>query len=313
MSSEMKLICGNSNLELSKEISDHLNIPLLDGIISKFSDGEIRIQINESVRGAHVFVLQSTNPPADNILELLLLIDALKRASAGKITAVVPYYGYGRQDKKDNPRVPISSKLIADILMTAGTSRLMTFELHAEQIQGFFNYPVDHIYSAPVFIKFIQDNIDTSNTVIVSPDAGRVNKARIFAKRLKNLPIAIIDKRRSKPNESSVMHVVGDVKGKDVIMVDDIIDTAGTITKAAMALKENGAKTIDTMVTHSLLSGNAIERLTDSPIDKLITTNSIDIPENKRIDKIQILSCAKLFADAIERVYNNKSISELFD
>ncbi len=312
MPSEMKLICGNSNVLLAKEISNYLGIPLLNSIVSKFSDGEIQVQINESVRGSHVFVLQSTNPPSDNILELLLLIDALKRASAGKITAVIPYYGYARQDKKDNPRVPISSKLIADLLMTAGTTRLMTFELHAEQIQGFFNYPVDHIYSSPVFIKFIMDNINTENTVIVSPDAGRVNKARIFAKRLGNLPIAIIDKRRSKPNESSVMHVVGDVKGRDIIMVDDIVDTAGTLTKAAIALKENGAKTINAMATHALLSGEAIHRITESPIDSLITTNSIDIPKEKKIEKLKIISCAKLFSDVINRVYNNQSISELF-
>ncbi|MCK4524048.1 ribose-phosphate diphosphokinase, partial [candidate division WOR-3 bacterium] len=239
--------------------------------------------------------------------------DALKRASAGSITSVIPYYGYARQDKKDSPRVPISGKLVADLLMTAGTTRVMTLELHAEQIQGFFNYPVDHLYSAPIFIDFIKENLNIENAVIVSPDAGRVNKARSFAKRLGELPIAIMDKRRAKPNEASIMNVVGDVKNKNVIMVDDIIDTAGTITKAAYALKENGAKEINTVVTHSILSGTAIDRLKSSPIDRLITTNSIDISEEKKIDKIQILSCAKLFADVIKRVNSNKSISVLFD
>ena len=309
----MKLISGNANVTLAKEISKNLDIPLLDSVVSRFSDGEIRIQVNESVRGDHVFVVQSTNPPAENLIELLLLIDALKRASAGSITSVIPYYGYARQDKKDNPRVPISGKLVADLLMTAGTTRVMTLELHAEQIQGFFNYPVDHLYSAPIFIDFIKDNLNIENAVIVSPDAGRVNKARSFAKKLGELPIAIMDKRRSKPNEASIMHVVGDVKNKNVIMVDDIIDTAGTITKAAYALKENGAKEINTVVTHSILSGTAIDRLKSSPIDRLITTNSIDISEEKKIDKIQILSCAKLFADVIKRVNSNKSISVLFD
>ncbi len=309
----MKLISGNANVTLAKEISKNLDIPLLDSVVSRFSDGEIRIQINESVRGDHVFVIQSTNPPAENLIELLLLIDALKRASAGSITSVIPYYGYARQDKKDCPRVPISGKLVADLLMTAGTTRVMTLELHAEQIQGFFNYPVDHLYSAPIFIDFIKENLNIENAVIVSPDAGRVNKARSFAKKLGELPIAIMDKRRSKPNETSIMHVVGDVNNKNVIMVDDIIDTAGTITKAAYALKENGAKEINTVVTHSILSGTAIDYLKSSPIDRLITTNSIDISEEKKIDKIQILSCAKLFADVIKRVNSNKSISVLFD
>lgn len=313
MAKGIKLICGNSNVPLAGEMSDILGIPLLDSIVSRFSDGEIRVQVNESVRGAHVFVLQSTNPPAENMLELLMLIDALKRASAGHITAVIPYYGYARQDKKDNPRVPISGKLVADLLMTAGTSRLMTMELHAEQIQGFFNYPVDHLYSAPVYFDYLQQNIDLANTVVVSPDAGRVNKARGFAKRLGNLPLAIIDKRRNKPNESDVMNVIGEVEGKNILMVDDIIDTAGTITKAAKALKVNGAGEINAVVTHSLLSGDAIVRIKESPIDRLITTNSIDIPEEKKIEKLEILSCAQLFADAVARVFENKSISILFD
>ncbi len=310
---QMKLVAGNSNITLAREISKRLDIPLLDSIVSRFSDGEIRVQINESVRGDHVFVLQSTNPPAENLVELLLIVDALKRASAGKITAVIPYYGYARQDKKDNPRVPISGKLVADLLNVAGTSRVMTLELHAEQIQGFFNYPVDHLYSAPIFIDFIKENFKLDNAVIVSPDAGRVNKARSFAKKLGNLPLAIIDKRRSKPNESSIMNVVGDVSGRNIIMIDDIIDTGGTISKAAFALKDSGANEINTVVTHSLLSGNAIEYLKESPIDRLITTNSIDIGEEKKIEKVKILSCAKLFADAMKRVHSYKSISVLFD
>lgn len=310
---KMKLVSGNSNIILAKEISQKLGIPLLDSIISKFSDGEIRIQINESVRGDHVFVIQSTNPPADNLLELLLIIDALKRASAGKITAVVPYYGYARQDKKDNPRVPISGKLVADLFMAAGATRLMTLELHAEQIQGFFNYPVDHLYSSPIFIDYIKKHFDLGNCVIVSPDAGRVNKARSFANKLGGLPIAIIDKRRSKPNEASIMNVVGNVKGKNVIMVDDIIDTAGTITKASYALKESGAEEISAIITHSILSGNAVEKMKQSSIDRLITTNSVNIADEKKIEKIEFLSCAQLFANVIERVHSKKSISVLFD
>lgn len=310
---KMKLVSGNSNIILAKEISQKLGIPLLDSIVSKFSDGEIRIQINESVRGDHVFVIQSTNPPADNLMELLLIIDALKRASAGKITAVIPYYGYARQDKKDNPRVPISGKLVADLLMAAGTTRLMTLELHAEQIQGFFNYPVDHLYSAPIFIDYIKKHFDIANSVIVSPDAGRVNKARSFANKLGGLPIAIIDKRRSKPNEASIMNVVGNVKGKNVLMVDDIIDTAGTITKASYALKESGAEEISAIITHSILSGNAVEKMKKSSIDRLITTNSVNIADEKKIEKIEFLSCAQLFANVIERVHSKKSISVLFD
>ncbi|MEJ5307580.1 MAG: ribose-phosphate pyrophosphokinase [candidate division WOR-3 bacterium] len=309
----MKLIAGNSNAKIAKEISNKLNIPLVDSLITKFSDGEIRVQINESVRGSHVFVIQSTNPPADNLLELIFIIDSLRRASADMITAVIPYYGYARQDKKDAPRVPISSRVVANLLTAAGVSRVMVLELHAEQIQGFFNVPVDHLYSAPVFVEHLLKNEKLDNTVVVSPDAGRVNRARNIAKKLNNLPIAVIDKRRSSPNQSEVMHVVGEVKDKDVLMVDDIIDTAGTITKAAEALKYNGAKRIIACVTHPLLSGDAIAKLKNSPIDKLYTSDSVVIPEEKKIEKIEVLSMAELFANAIKRVYNKESISALFD
>lgn len=309
----MKLIAGNSNAKIAKEISNKLNIPLVDSLITKFSDGEIRVQINESVRGSHVFVIQSTNPPADNLLELIFIIDSLRRASADMITAVIPYYGYARQDKKDAPRVPISSRVVANLLTAAGVSRVMVLELHAEQIQGFFNVPVDHLYSAPVFVEHLLKNEKLDNTVVVSPDAGRVNRSRNIAKKLNNLPIAVIDKRRSSPNQSEVMHVVGEVKDKDVLMVDDIIDTAGTITKAAEALKYNGAKKIIACVTHPLLSGDAIAKIKNSPIDKLYTSDSVVIPEEKKIEKIEILSMADLFANAIKRVYNKESISALFD
>lgn len=309
----MKLIAGNSNAKIAKEISNKLNIPLVDSIITKFSDGEIRVQINESVRGSHVFVIQSTNPPADNLLELIFIIDALRRASAEKITAVIPYYGYARQDKKDAPRVPISSRVVANLLTTAGVSRIMVLELHAEQIQGFFNVPVDHLYSSPVFVEYLLKNEKLENTVVVSPDAGRVNRARSIAKKLNNLPIAVIDKRRSSPNQSEVMHVVGEVKDRDILIVDDIIDTAGTITKAAEALKFNGANRIIACVTHPLLSGDAIAKLKKSPIDKLYTSDSVVIPEEKKIEKIEVLSMANLFASAIKRVYNKESISALFD
>ncbi len=308
----MKLITGNSNVKIAKDISNYLNIPLVDSIISRFSDGEIRVQINESVRGSHVFVIQSTNPPAENLLELIFIIDTLRRASAEKITAVIPYYGYARQDKKDAPRVPISSRVVANLLTAAGVSRIMVLELHAEQIQGFFNVPVDHLYSSPVFVEYLLKNEKIENAVVVSPDAGRVNRARSLAKKLNNLPIAIIDKRRNIPNQSEVMHVVGEVKDKDVLMVDDIVDTAGTLTRAAEALKFNGAKRIIACVTHPLLSGDAIAKLKNSPIDKLYTTDSVILPEEKKIEKIEIISMAKLFADAIKRVYNKESISELF-
>lgn len=308
----MKLITGNSNVKIAKDISNYLNIPLVDSIISKFSDGEIRVQINESVRGSHVFVIQSTNPPAENLLELIFIIDTLRRASAEKITAVIPYYGYARQDKKDAPRVPISSRVVANLLTAAGVSRIMVLELHAEQIQGFFNVPVDHLYSSPVFVEHLLKNEELENTVVVSPDAGRVNRARSLAKKLNNLPIAIIDKRRNMPNQSEVMHVVGEVRDKDVLMVDDIVDTAGTLTMAAEALKFNGAKKIIACVTHPLLSGDAVAKLKNSPIDKLYTTDSVILPEEKKIEKIEVVSMAKLFADAIKRVYNKESISELF-
>jgi len=237
----------------------------------------------------------------------------LKRASAESVTAVIPYFGYARQDKKDAPRVPISARLAANLMTTAGVSRIMVLELHAEQIQGFFNVPVDHLYSTPVFVDYLKDHLDLENTVVVSPDAGRVNRARSIAKRLNNLPIAIIDKRRSAPNQSDVMNVVGEVKDKNILMVDDIIDTAGTITKAACALKYNGAKNIIAAVTHSLLSGDAVDKLKESPIDKLYTTDSIDLPEEKRFDKVEILSVAELLADGIKRVYEKKSISVLFN
>jgi len=313
MKDNLKIISGNANLVIARSISQILGIPILDSIISNFSDGEIRVQINESVRGSHVFVVQSTNPPAENLLELLFIIDALKRASAESVTAVIPYFGYARQDKKDAPRVPISARLAANLMTTAGVSRIMVLELHAEQIQGFFNVPVDHLYSTPVFVDYLKDHLDLENTVVVSPDAGRVNRARSIAKRLNNLPIAIIDKRRSAPNQSDVMNVVGEVKDKNILMVDDIIDTAGTITKAACALKYNGAKNIIAAVTHSLLSGDAVDKLKESPIDKLYTTDSIDLPEEKRFDKVEILSVAELLADGIKRVYEKKSISVLFN
>ncbi|MEO0123039.1 MAG: ribose-phosphate pyrophosphokinase [candidate division WOR-3 bacterium] len=306
------LFSGNSNSELTKEIAKIINIPLSKSTVTKFADGELKVKIEENIRGQDVFIVQSTNPPAENLLELLLFLDAAKRASAERITAVIPYYGYARQDRKDEPRVPISAKLIADLLATSGAKRVLTIDLHAEQIQGFFNIPVDHLYAAPVFIDYYNEK-GIENYVVVSPDAGRVNRVRAFARRLgKNVPIAIIDKRRTGPNQSNVINVIGDVKGKNAIIYDDMIDTGGTIVDAAEALSNKGVKEIYVCAVHGLFSRNAIEKIEKSPIKEVAITNTLKIAREKIVGKLKILSIAYLLAEAIKRIHHNESISSLF-
>jgi ribose-phosphate pyrophosphokinase len=308
----IQLIAGNSNSSLAGEIADFLNIPLGETTVSNFSDGEINVQINENVRGSDVFVLQSTCTPVNNnIMELLLMADALKRASASRITAVMPYYGYARQDRKVAPRVPISARLVADLLEVAGIDRLLTIDLHAGQIQGFFDIPVDHLYAAPVIVDYVKKEYK-NDLVIVSPDAGGVERARAFAKRL-DASLAIIDKRREKANVSQVMHVIGDVDGKNAVLFDDMIDTAGTITQAASAIKENGAKKVVAACAHAVLSGPALDRINDSVLEDVIVTNTIPMANNvAKCKKLTVLSVASLLGEAIRRIHEESSVSSLF-
>ncbi len=310
---QLKIFAGTSVRGLAQEIAEHLNIPLGDALIKRFSDGEIRVKLNENVRGRDVFFIQSTFPPSDYLFELLIMIDAAKRASAGRITAVIPYYGYARQDKKDEPRVPISAKLIANLISVAGANRILTIDLHAEQIQGFFDIPVDHLYASPVIIDYLlKKNLDTNNVVIVSPDPGRVKRARALAKRLSNVPIAIIDKRRPEPNKSEVINVIGDVGGKVAIINDDIVDTGGTLVGAAESILKEGAREVYSTITHPVLSGNAIERISSSLIKEMIVTNTIPLGDEKT-EKFTVLSVGPLLAEAIKRIHNNESVSSLFD
>lgn len=308
----IKLFSGNANNALADEIADILGIAKGNATVTAFKDSEIMIQINENVRGFDVFIIQSTCTPVNhNIMELLLMIDALKRASAGKITAVIPYYGYARQDRKIQPRVPISSRLVADLISSAGANRVLTIDLHAGQIQGFFDIPVDHLYAAPVLADYVKKNY-LNNIVVVSPDAGGVERARAFAKRLK-ASLAIIDKRREKVNVSRVMNVIGVVKGKDAIILDDIIDTAGTLTQGVSAIKEKGAKKIIAACTHAVLSDPAIDRINKSGIEEVIVTNTIPCRKNqKKCKKITVLSVAPLLAEAIKRIHEETSVSSLF-
>jgi ribose-phosphate pyrophosphokinase len=311
MSYELLLISGNSNRPLSEEIAKYLNQRLADVVIKKFSDGEISVKINENIRGKDVFIIQPTSAPAnDHIMELLLTIDAVRRASAKRITAVIPYYGYGRQDRKPEPRVPISARLVADIIQVTGLDRVLTVDLHADQIQGFFHIPVDNLYAAPVFIQYLKES-HFSEPVVVSPDSGGVERARYLARHI-NAGLAIIDKRRPQANVAEIMNVIGDVEGKECILYDDMIDTAGTITKAAKALKDNGAKRVIACATHPVLSGPAIQRIEESVLDEVIFSNTIYLPEEKRIRKIKILSIAKLIGEAIRRIHNEESVSSLF-
>lgn len=310
----IKIFTGNSNPALAAEIAEIVGVKVGDSRVGTFSDGEISVDINETVRGADVFVIQSTcNPVNDNLMELLILMDAFKRASAGRITAVIPYYGYARQDRKAKARDPITAKLVADLIHTAGADRVLTMDLHAAQIQGYFNIPVDHLLGVPILAKyFINMNLNEEDVVVVSPDLGSVTRARKFADRL-HAPIAIIDKRRPKANVSEVMNVIGDIKNKTVILVDDLMDTAGTLTNGAAALMNLGAKEIYACCTHPVLSGPAIERIKTSPIKELVVLNTIPIPEEKQNDKIKTISVAPVFAEAIKRIYEDVSVSKLFD
>jgi ribose-phosphate pyrophosphokinase len=307
----LKLITGNSNLSLAESIANHLGSPLTPRIAKPFSDGEIRIEIGDNVRGSDVFVIQSTCKPVnDNLIELCLMLDALKRASAKRITAVVPYYGYARQDRKVIPRVPISAKMVADFISVAGADRLLTIDLHAGQIQGFFDIPVDNLYASKVLLEYLKD-LD-GDKVVVSPDAGGMERARAFAKRL-DCGLAIIDKRRDKPNQAEAMHVIGDVKGKMAIIVDDMVDTAGTLVTASKALKERGAKTVIACASHPVLSGPAVDRLVESSIEKLIVTDTIPLSEEaKNSGMIEAVSVAGLLAQAIKNIHNESSVSVLF-
>jgi ribose-phosphate pyrophosphokinase len=307
-----KIFSGRANLTLAQKIADYLRISLGKITIQNFSDQEIYVKIEENVRGVDVFVIQPTNPPAENLLELLLIIDALKRASAERITAVIPYYGYARQDRKDEPRVPISAKLIANLLVTSGASRILTMDLHAEQIQGFFDIPVDHLYAAPVLIEYFR-NFDLSNLVVVAPDTGRANRARGFAKRLGDrIPIAVIDKRRPERNQAEVISVVGEVKNRDILIFDDIIDTGNTLIAAANALKDRGARYVIACATHAVFSQNCVEKLEASMITEIVVTDTIELPDDKKKSKIKVLSVANLLGEAIKRIHYGESVSSLF-
>jgi ribose-phosphate pyrophosphokinase len=309
----IKLFTGNAHKGLAKEIAADLDMPVGDATVSKFSDGEITVHINENVRGADVFVLQPTCMPVNhNIMELLLMVDALKRASAHRITAVIPYYGYARQDRKVQPRVPISAKLVADLITAAGTNRVLTMDLHAAQIQGFFDIPVDNLYASPVLFDYVHNKYNSQDLVIVSPDAGGVERARSFAKKLQ-CSIAIIDKRREVANISQIMNVIGEVKGKDAIILDDMVDTGGTTIQAASALKEKGAKNVIAACTHAVLSGKAVEKVNNSVLEELIVTNTIPLDSKKeKCKKLTVLSIATLIGEAIKRIHEESSISSLF-
>jgi len=311
MAYELKLLTGNANRPLAEEIAQYLHVPMADAEVTRFSDGEVYVQVDENVRGTDVFVIQPTCPPVnDNLMELLVLIDALKRASARRITAVLPYYGYGRQDRKVQPRVPITAKLVADLLTAAGVDRVMALDLHAGQIQGFFNIPVDHLFATPVIIDYLGKK-DLRDPVIVSPDAGGVERARAIAKRLK-ANLAIIDKRRDGPNVAVFMHLIGDVLGKDVVIIDDLIDTAGTLIQAVEALQREGARRVLACGVHSVLSGPAVERIRASVLEEVIVTNSIPVSEAKRAARVTVLTVAPLLGEAIRRIHDEESVSTLF-
>lgn len=312
VSPRLQVFTCNSNPKLANAICNHLNIPLGKAYVGKFSDGEIHVRLDESVRGSDVYVIQSTcNPVNQNLMELLVFVDALRRASAGTINVVIPYYGYARQDRKTRARDPITAKLVANLIETAGADRVITMDLHATQIQGFFNIPVDHLMGVPILADYFLKK-DLGDVVVVSPDHGGVIRARRLAERLGS-PIAIIDKRRPEPNVAEVMNIVGDVKGKTAIIIDDIIDTAGTITLAANALIEYGAKEVYTCCTHPVFSGPAIERIRDSNITEMVVTDTIPLSKEKQSDKVTVLSVAELMGEAIKRVHNEQSVSKLFD
>jgi len=313
MHDKIRVFTGNSNPALAQKICDCLHVPIGAARVRNFSDGEIMIEIAENVRGRDVYVIQSTCAPTNNnLMELLIMTDALKRASAATITAVIPYYGYARQDRKAAPRTPITAKLVADLITTAGIDRVVTIDLHAGQIQGFFNIPVDNLYAAPVMLDYLKNRFKGEKVVMVSPDAGGTERARAFAKRLE-CTLAVIDKRRTGPNVAEVMHLIGDVRGKIAIILDDMIDTAGTLTQAAKALKENGASAIYACATHGVLSGPAIERINNSDIEEIVLTDTIPLGDKEQqTGKVRMLSVADLLAEAIRRIHEDESVSSLF-
>ena len=312
MESEILVFSGNANPALSKRICQYLDVPLGAALIGRFSDGETRVEIESNVRGRDIFVIQPTCSPAnDSIMELLVMIDALRRASAQRVTAVLPYYGYGRQERKSAPRTPITAKLVADLLQSSGVDRLLTLELHTSAVQGFFNIPVDHLYSKPIFFEHLS-RLEIENPIVVSPDAGGVERARALAKLL-NCGLAIVDKRRDKPGVSQVMHLIGDVRDKTAILVDDICDTAGTLSQAADVLKEKGAVKVYATITHPVLSGPAVERIANSAIDTLFVTDTIPLSQaGAACKKIKVLTVSELLGKAIRRIHNSDSISSLF-
>lgn len=309
MDTPLAIFSGTSNPALARAIAEEYGTSLGDVTIKKFSDGEQYVKYEQSIRGEDIFVIQSTPPPGDNIIELLLLLDAAKRASVKRVTAVIPYFGYARQDRKDQPRVSIGSKLMANLLVQAGADRILTMDLHAAQIQGFFDIPLDHLYASRAFIDHFTSN-PIDNLVVVAPDVGSLKMARAYSKKL-DATLAFIDKRRPKANESEIMNLIGEVEGKNVLIVDDLIDTAGTLTNAAAALKERGALSIKAICTHPILSGPAFQRIEDSPIDELLVTDTVQLRQPS--DKIQVLSVANIFAEAIQRIHTNDTISALFD
>lgn len=310
-SKRLKIFAGNANPELAKEICQYLGVTMGRSHVTRFSDGEIRVKVDESVRGSDAFIIQPTSTPVnEHLMEMLIMADALRRASARRITAVIPYYGYARQDRKTRARDPITAKLVANILTASGCRRMITMDLHAGQIQGFFDIPVDHLPAVPILAEYFQQNLK-GDVVVVSPDIGGVTRARDVAERIGS-PLAIIDKRRPEPNVAEVTNIIGNIKGKTVIMIDDIIDTAGTITKGAAALMERGAKEIYVCCTHAVLSGPAIQRLEESVIKEVVITNTIPLPPEKMIDKIKVLSVAPLLGEAIIRIHEDLSVSKLF-
>jgi len=307
----MLLLSGTANRPLAEEISKHMGLPLGDSTVKRFADGEIFVRINQNARGRDVFIIQPTPPPADSIMELLLLIDAAKRASAARVTAIIPYFGYARQDRKDQPRVALGAKLVSNLIEAAGADKVLGIDFHTHQIQGFFDVPVDHLYAAPVLTAYFRA-LALDHPVVVAPDVGAAKMARGFARRI-NASFAIIDKRRPQQNVAEVMEVVGEVSGRPCIIVDDMIDTAGTLVSVVEALRERGATAIYAAATHAILSGPARERLSSSPVVEVVVTNTLHVPEDKRFDKLRVLSTAELLARAIRYTHSNESVSQLFD
>jgi len=312
MGRRLRVLSGRGHLDLAERICQYLDVSLTDVHIQTFSDGELRVKIQENIRGADVFIIQPTQPPAENLLELLLLLDAAKRSSAQRITAVIPYFGYARQDRKDQPRVPISAKLMANLITTAGADRVLTMDLHAAQIQGFFDIPLDHLYAAPVLLEYFLHDNSSDDLAVVAPDVGSVKMARAFAKQLGG-SLSIIDKRRPKPNQAEVMNFIGNVEGKNVVIFDDMIDTAGTMSDAARELVTNqGANRVDVCATHALLSGPALNRLSEAPVGDVVVTNTIHFDRHDQCNKIQVLDISQLLAEAVKRIHLEQSISSLF-